>query len=677
MSLSTLRVVLLTGFALALAAGGAFAQSGDSDLTVLPARLEANCVNNRGTASLILSLESGDSGVVPFTGQATLRINGQAEELAFSGGYAVLPLSGDRFEGLRLDYASASGEQTIQYGIYSNGTRSHQQPVAPWTSILPPLLAIALALLLREVIGSLLAGILFGALLLTGFHPSAWPAAITGAFEAFILNALADRDHAAIVLFSMLIGGMVAVISRNGGMSGVVQKLSVLANSARNAQLVTWLLGVAIFFDDYANTLVVGNTMRPVTDRYRISREKLAYLVDSTAAPVAAVAFITTWIGAELDYIDSAIAQIGLPMSAYGVFLESLRYAYYPFLTLAFMLMVILLRRDFGPMWKAEQRARSTGQVSSGVARQGGESKQHSHLDAEDHIAPRWYNALVPVLTVIGFTMAGLWITGLENLRTSGHEYAVFWENESLSRKLGLLFRSDMLSLVIGGANSYTALIWASSAGLLVAGFFSLVTRTLSLEQVVESAMDGFRTMLPALIILVLAWSLASVTGALHTGAFLASALSERLDPHWLPALTFLLSAIIAFSTGSSWSTMAILYPLVLPLCFALGKSAGLPLEEILPLFYNTTATVLAGAVLGDHCSPISDTTILSSLASQCHHVDHVRTQLPYALTVGFVSLLGGGILAAQGVPAWLTFPIGLVLLLLIVRYIGRPVPEA
>ncbi|MBI1193527.1 MAG: Na+/H+ antiporter NhaC family protein [Bacteroidetes bacterium] len=645
---------------------------------LLPGSLHAETINNRGSVNLMLSVLHADGSVNgDFSGPYTLTVNGESTELTFSQGYCNYPLLGERFESIRLDYWNSAGPQYLQYGFHTQGTRTRENPVAPWTSILPPILAIALALIFREVIGSLLAGVVLGTLLLIGFQPEKWWPAITGAFEYFILHSIADSSHASIILFSLLIGAMVAVISRNGGMYGVVEKLSVLANSARNAQLVTWFLGIAIFFDDYANTLVVGNTMRPVTDRFRVSREKLAYLVDSTAAPVAAIAFITTWIGAELDYISGAISTLGLQESAYGVFLSSLSYSFYPYLTLIFMLMLILSKRDFGFMYKAEIRARSRGQVAAPANKQKeGHAPEGADLEPRPGIRHRWSNAFFPVATVIFVTLLGLWITGFESLRMKGHSYAVFWENESLANKFNLFFTSDLLSKVIGGADSYVALIWASASGLLVAAIMSLTTRTLGLNDLVDAVQDGFKTMLPALTILVLAWSLAAVTNHLHTAGFLSGLLTDRLNPLWLPAITFIMAGLISFSTGSSWSTMAILYPIILPLTYNLSESAGLSYEAIMPIFHNVTAMVLAGSVFGDHCSPISDTTILSSLSTNCNHVDHVRTQLPYALTVGAVSVFVGGVLSVIGIPAWINLLLGIGILFLVIRYIGKPVPD-
>jgi Na+/H+ antiporter NhaC len=479
---------------------------------------------------------------------------------------------------------------------------------------------------------------------------------------------------------------MVAVISRNGGMAGVVNSLSRYANTPRSSQFITWLLGVAIFFDDYANTLIVGNTMRSVTDSFRISREKLAYIVDSTAAPVAAVAFITTWIGAELGFIESGLTKLNtfdMEISAYSLFLSSLKYSFYPVMTLAFILMLIYTQRDYGPMYKAETRARTTGRVSAALSEDEDEPNMED-LSPVKGAPKRWQHAVFPVLTVIIMTILGLVATGMnttyDDLVATGARLPnagwgtiwaampALWEGESpgFFLKLGKL---------IGNADSYTALLWASLSGATLAVIITLGARIMRLMDTMHSLLTGFKAMLPAVIILTLAWSLAITTDELYTADFITTALAGNLSPYLIPPLVFILAALISFSTGSSWSTMTILYPIAIPTAWILSTEAGLDPEVSMEILLNVIAVVLAASVLGDHCSPISDTTILSSLASDCNHIDHVRTQMPYALTVGSVSLiacwlstfLGGGWLIST-----LILLLGLVLLYFIVLKWGR-----
>ena len=538
-------------------------------------------------------------------------------------------------------------------------TKDHifSKPVTPvplWMSVLPPLIAIIMALVFREVLFALFMGIWLGSFIITYYQGYGFFAALFyGLFsviDKYILESLNDSSHLSIIVFSMMIGAMVALISDNGGMKGVVNILSRYARSPRSGQLVTWLLGLAIFFDDYANTLVVGNTMRPVTDRLKISREKLSYIVDSTAAPVASIAFVTTWIGAELSYIQDGISTLRLNETAYDVFLGSLQYSFYPILALAFIPIIITSRRDFGPMLKAERK------IKSGII-----PRYHPNVkEIKEDKSQRelWYNAVIPVVVIIIGTISGLVSTGLEN--TSWNEDFGFAKN---------------LSNVIGHSNSYKALLWSSLAGVMVAVILTIGQRIMNLKESMESLISGFKTMVTAVLILVLAWSIALITKYMHTADFISNLLLEvNLAPYLIPSITFILAAFIAFSTGSSWGTMAILYPLILPSSWLISQESGLDYDQSIAIFHNVVSTVLAGSVLGDHCSPISDTTILSSLASSCNHIEHVRTQLPYALTVGGVGIFFGTLPAAYGVPAYILFPIDIVILYIIVRFFGRKV---
>lgn len=536
-------------------------------------------------------------------------------------------------------------------------------PIPLWLSILPPLIAILMALLTKEVFSSLFVGLLVGTTVIWKYKGfSIFMSFFKGLFsvvDTYALSALLDSDHLSIIIFSMLIGGMVALITLNGGMKGIVAILSKYARSPRSGQLITWVMGLIIFFDDYANTLVVGNTMRPVTDRLKISREKLAYIVDSTSAPIASIAFITTWIGAELSYISEGINQLGIEKSAYQVFLSSLNYAFYPIFTLGFVLLLILKKRDFGPMLKAEIRAREKGVIEdSGLVSH--QPQIVKEIEVGGDVKGRWYNAFIPVMVVVIGTIVGLIYTGYDSQ---------VWNNADIS--LGA-----KLSVVVGNADSFKALIWSSLGGVLVALILTTSQRVLDLKGAIEGLVNGFKTMFNAVLVLILAWSIALITKDMHTASFITQVMrSIQLSPYWVPALAFVFSAMIAFSTGSSWGTMAIIYPLILPACWKISLDAGMDLESALPIFYNVVSTVLAGSVLGDHCSPISDTTILSSLASSCNHVAHVRTQLPYALLVGGVSLFVGTIPGAFGVPAWILMILGFALLYLIIIKFGKKTP--
>lgn len=550
------------------------------------------------------------------------------------------------------------GNDIVQVSISQQIQEKKYKAIPLWMSILPPLIAILIALIFKEVFSALFVGLFSGTLIIFGYQDisffSAFFKAIFAISDTYIVQSLADTGHISIIVFSMLIGAMVNLITQNGGMQGVVNKLSRFANSSRSGQFVTWLLGVLIFFDDYANTLVVGNTMRPVTDKLKVSREKLAYIVDSTAAPVASIAMITTWIGIELSYIQSATVQINIDESPYSIFLNSLPTRFYPFFTLFFILMIVIMKKDFGPMYKAEQRAKSEEKYSK-VNKHSNDEIESIEISSE--IPTRWYNAGIPVMVVIFGTFAGLIYTGW-----NGN----IWNDSSISF-------GTKLSHIIGASDSYLALLWSSISAVLVASALSIGQRILSLKKTVDALVKGFKTMLTAILILILAWALADITKDLHTADFISKILiATEVPPEFLPTFTFILSALIAFSTGSSWGTMAILYPLILPASWALCHSAGMLDAESMNIFYITVSAILAGSVLGDHCSPISDTTILSSLASSCNHIEHVRTQLPYALTVGSVAIILGLLPAAYGISSWILIPLGFITLFLIVKFVGK-----
>ena len=587
---------------------------------------------------------SNETALSVYGHQLPAVINGQPIELVFDRGLAKTSLQFDRKEPLSIMLGPFTYVKSVT-------------PIPLWWSIIPPLLVIVLALVFKEVLGSLLLGIFAGAIMVASYMHGAseWYRGFFAAMDGYIIDALYDRGHLSVIVFSVVIGGIVALVSKNGGMQALVHAVSKKTNSPKRLQLSTYFLGLAIFFDDYANTLVVGNTMRPLSDRMRISREKLAYIVDSTAAPVASIALITTWIGAELGYIEGALDSIDhsalAGLSPYAVFMASLQYAYYPVFALLLILVLILSGRDYGPMYRAERHARKEG--SGPLAGTGSDVEE---LKPSKDIPLRKRNALIPVAVLVFGTLIGLLVTGYS---------ADIWNDASLGF-------GEKLSLTIGDSDSYRALLWASISGLIVAVLMSTAQGILSYSKAVSTAVDGFKTMIDAVLILVLAWALAALTQQMHTADYLAGLATGSLAPWAIPAITFLMAALVAFSTGSAWGTMAILYPLILPLSWELSMAEGLGSAQALALFFNATSCVLAGAVLGDHCSPISDTTILSSLATQCDHIAHVRTQLPYALSAGGVALLFTMLSAAFELPFWLNYSLGLGLLILLVFLLGK-----
>ncbi len=583
-------------------------------------------------------LRAGEFGAVE------LYVNGErvALEAGEADGAAVLA-------GANLRAASAPAVVEVRRAG-AVVARAESRVLPGWVSIIPPLLAILVALAFRQVVPALFLGIVVGAWSLNGFSLAGLWAGLLESFQVFVLQSLLDEGHASIILFTFMIGGMVGIVSKAGGMHGVVNIISRWANTPARGQLATWLMGLVIFFDDYANSLIIGNTMRPVTDRVRVSREKLSFVVDATSAPVASLALVTTWIGFEVGLIGEALASIPeLPMSGYSVFLESIPYRYYPIVMLIFVALVAWTGRDFGPMWKAEHRARTTGKVLGDDAKVDAATADGGDVMPVAGVPQRAINAILPVLVLVGGVVAGLFATG----------------------------EGDTLREVIGSADSYKALMWASLLSVLTAGALAVGQRILTLEQAADAWFAGLRAMLFAMIILVLAWALAAITEQLHTGDFLGTALAGSLHPGLIPAVVFVVAALLSFATGTSWGTMGILMPLVVPVTWQILTASGDANPEHYYVLYAAVSCVLAGAVWGDHCSPISDTTILSSMASGSDHMAHVRTQLPYAVMVGVAGLLLGTLPTGFGVPWWIGMIASIAAVWVFLRVFGRPVADA
>ena len=529
-----------------------------------------------------------------------------------------------------------------------------------WFSVLPPILAILLALIFREVITALFAGVWLGALAVAGFNPLK---ATGRLIDQFVVPALTDADHVAILVFSLLLGGMVGIIARNGGTMGIVESVTPFARSARRGKIATWAAGLAIFFDDYANTLIVGNTMRPITDRLRISREKLAYIVDSTAAPVAALVPISTWVGYEISLISDGLriaaeqnpngADVILSQNPFDLFIQTIPFLFYPLLALLFVLMTSVMNRDFGPMAEAELRAATKGELHRPGATLATDTSSEL-MSPKKGLTHRWWNATLPVLTVIVVVLAGLYTTGRTSVGPDASLRAVFAE-----------------------ADPFSTLLWGSLAGCLVAILISVGQRMLTIHECIDAWLGGTKAMMIAMIILTLAWSLGSVTEAIGTAQYLSLLLSDRIPLELIPLIVFVTCALMAFATGTSWGTMAIMLPVVIPLTISLGGVATYPGGDQAAILLGATASVLAGAIFGDHCSPISDTTVLSSTASACDHMDHVRTQLPYAILVGIIGMVLGNVGTAYGLPPWGALLGGVSLLFLFLRFRGRVVSGA
>lgn len=535
-----------------------------------------------------------------------------------------------------------ASSDTAALAANSSGSSSNSI-VGTWVSIVPPLLAIGFALIFRQVLLALFMGIWMGAWLV---GERSFVGVFGSFFESltrYIVPQTADEGHMSILIFTLLIGGMIGIISKNGGTRGVIRQLGKLVKSKPQGQLLTSLLGFVIFFDDYANTMVVGNTMRPLTDKLKISRAKLAYLVDSTAAPVATVALISTWIGAMVGYIASASAGIdGFSEPAYTVFIKALPFNFYAFFTIFFVILIAISGRDFGPM--LGERIKLYKAANNPELDTYGLYKDEDPDEIKKQTVSHWLNAFIPILMLISGVIGGLIVTG----------------------------EGSTIQDIIGSADSYAALVWGSMLSMVVAIVMTVGQRLLSFDDTLEAMFSGMHTMYDGLLVLVLAWSLSAITQDLGTADFLVTAFGTAIDPMYLPLVIFVLSAATAFATGSSWGTMGILMPLVLPLVWNLGLEYNYPVEEISVFIYAAVSAVLAGAVLGDHVSPISDTTILSSLATQCNQVEHVNTQMPYALVGGALALISYLAVVAWGLPGWIAYLVGAGAIVAVIWTFGK-----
>lgn len=540
-----------------------------------------------------------------------------------------------------------------KYTFFLNGISSGKsiKVIPAILSIIPPLLAILIALLFRQVLFSLLVGIFSGAFFIYDYNPII---AFMRAVDVYIINSLTDKSHMQIIVFTILFGGMVGLISKSGGTQGIANLLLPLAKNRRSGLFATWLSGLVIFFDDYANTLVVGNLMRPITDKLKISREKLAFIVDATSAPVASIFIISSWIGYEVGLIQDGLKVIGSDLNAYSVFLESILFRFYPIAMLAFIGFSIYLRKDFGPMLTAERFALKNGVNGNHINSKSNDILKSSELMGNEDKA-KWYNGVIPILVMVSVAFGGLIFTGIKAINAEGiTDYGI----------KEIIYYSD----------SYASLLWASAFACLVAGVMFLSQRIMKLNEVMDAWFIGLRSMFLAVLMLTFAWSIGTVTYDIRTADYIINLVSDSISPHFLPVIVFLVCAVTSFSTGTSWGTMAIMMPLVIGLSHNVSGLYSLSAEESYLILVGVISSVLAGCVFGDHCSPISDTTILSSMASSCDHIAHVKTQLPYALLVAIVCMILGDIPTAFGLSPIISILLIFITLFFLLKFIGGKV---
>ena len=525
----------------------------------------------------------------------------------------------------------------------------------PWYSVLPPLFAVTLAIVTGHILVSLALAIFIGGLLSTvpgaATSAGAW---IDGGNNSvkFVWTSITDPVNLQILVFVTLILAMISVVIVSGGLHGIVKWLSRFARGPRSAQFVTFLMGLVIFIDDYANTMIVGAAMRPVTDKFRVSREKLAFIVDSTSAPVAGLAVVSTWVGYEVGLFNDAALELGIDATGYSMLFDALFFRFYCILMIFFVFLNIVTGKDFGPMRKAEARCRETGALTEAGAKPM-TSKAFSASIPHPDSTIRASVGIIPIAGVFLFLLGGIWRDGGGMAR--------------LSESPANVFRfSTWREVISASENSIAILAYAALFGLvlsLIAGAWLSKTKPAVLFPAV---LAGARSSILPIVILVLAWSLKEACSALGTGPFLVAAVGDTLSPAWFPAITFVIAGLTSFATGTSYGTMAILMPTAVPIAYHLEGGYG-------PITIITLAAILDGSIVGDHCSPISDTTIMSSISSSSDHLHHVRTQLPYSLTVATLALLCGYVPSGFGMPPWL----GIAIAALVCVFILHLVPNA
>ena len=492
---------------------------------------------------------------------------------------------------------------------------------ATFWALVPPIVAIALALITKEVYSSLFVGILVGGLFYSGFS---FEGTVTHIFNDGFVAVLSDSYNVGILIFLIVLGGMVALMNKAGGSAAFGEFAKKKIKTRAGAQFATIALGVLIFIDDYFNCLTVGSVMKPVTDEHKVSRAKLAYLIDATAAPVCIIAPISSWAAAVSGFVEGE--------DGFSIFIQAIPYNYYALLTILMMILLVVFNVDFGPMKKHESNALKGDLFTSG--------KTEEPTTAMPNAKGKVIDLVIPIVTLIICCVVGMIYTGGF---FSGSSFVEAFSNSDASVGLGI---GSIFALII------TVAIY-------------LIRRVLNFKDCMDCIPEGFKAMVPAILILTFAWTLKAMTDSLGAAEFVATSMESCAGSlmNFLPAIIFLVGCFLAFSTGTSWGTFGILIPIVVAV-FANSDPK---------LMIISISACMAGAVCGDHCSPISDTTIMASAGAQCDHVNHVSTQLPYAITAAAVSFVTY-IIAGFVRNAWIVLPIGMLLMagtLLVIKKMG------
>ena len=567
-------------------------------------------------AMLSLSIGGGISALAA-DGTVSVEVDGETVEYDLSSDEGAAEYVDSYADNLSNDKGF---EENIKTALTT--VRSTIKQYATFWALIPPIIAILLALITKEVYSSLFIGILAGGVIYSNFN---FETTVVHVFKEGFIDTVADSYNIGIIIFLVLLGALVAMMNKTGGSAAFGRWAAKHINSRIGAQLATTALGVLIFVDDYFNCLTVGSVMRPVTDKKNISREKLAYLIDATAAPVCIIAPISSWAAAVAGFAKGAGAESGM-----SLFIQAIPYNFYALLTIVMMIFIAVAKFDYGPMKKYETAAKK-GEALGKLE----ELSNEANSKVKENDKGKVIDLLIPVVfliiaCVIGMIYSGGFFTAGEDCY---HDFIGSFSNSDAS--VGLVF------------GSFITIIFAI--------IYFMCRRVISFKDCMEAIPEGFNAMTPAILILVCAWTLKTMTDSLGAKIFISQLIEGSASGFkmLLPAIIFLIAVGLSFATGTSWGTFGILIPIVLSV-FS-GTDGAITIIAV--------SACMAGAVCGDHCSPISDTTIMASAGAQCNHINHVSTQLPYALTVAGVSFVSY-IIAGFVQSAWIALPIAIVLMI-------------
>ncbi|KAI9004317.1 Na+/H+ antiporter family protein [Hyaloraphidium curvatum] len=517
-------------------------------------------------------------------------------------------------------------------------------------TIIPIIIVLILAFWTKEVMISLLFGVFLCAMFINNYNP------IIGferMLDTYMVNAIANKSRASIILFTFWIASLIALVQKSGGAAGLAQAITKGAKSRWSAQWLAYALGWVIFFDDYASCLIVGSQSRPITDSHFVSREKLAFITHTTSAGPASIVPLTSWVGFELSLLAESMAAVGDTSDPFNTLLATIPGRFFPWFMLFFIPVALLWKRDYGPMLAAERRAMNLHQLQPPSQMVAAGAAHFEEYEPEKHGGkpPHWINAVIPFFVTIATIIITLFLTGYYS---------------SLDQGLPIT-----ASNMTGNGDSYAALNYGCFLGALVATIQYRILKLMTFREAINTWLQGIRGIIEALLVLILAWSISGAIDDLGTATWIVSAASGGgLDYRGLPALIFVLCCLISFCTGTSWGTMSIVFPLAIPLAWSLA-----PAEWQHVAIVDTAAAILSGSIFGDQCSPISDTSILSALASQVSVHAHVATQLPYAVTCAILAILVGLVpVGFHAYPQYAGLLIGFPVIGALVWLLGTPV---